>query len=199
MRADRGKTGSGTDGGGAGERGLGCSAEGLGRPTGCFVEGCGGVKGPIGIAEELAGEEDEVGFAGGDDGVGLGGIGDHADGGGGDVGIAADASGEGDLIAGADGDLYIGNKAAGRDVDEVDAAFAEEVGEPDGLVDVPAAILRPIGGGDADEDGQVGGPLGTDGFDDFKNQAGAIGKASAVVVRAPVGERGKELVEKIAM
>jgi hypothetical protein len=170
------------------------------------------VKGPVGIAEELAGEKDEVGFARGDDGVGLGGIGNHADGGGGDAGFATDAGGEGDLEAGADGDFYVGNEAAGGDVDEIDAALAEEEGELDGLVDVPAdsriqgrvvaggpGSVSPIRGGDADEEGQMGGPLGADGIDDFEGQAGAVGEAAAVVVSALVGERREELVEQVAV
>ena len=57
--------------------------------------------------------------------VGLRGLGDHADRGGGDAGFGADACGKGDLVAGADGDLRIAAPAAGGDVDEVDAVLAE--------------------------------------------------------------------------
>ena len=38
-----------------------------------MVEGVGGVEGPVGVAEELAGEEDDVGLVGADDLVGLSG------------------------------------------------------------------------------------------------------------------------------
>ena len=117
---------------------------------------------PVGIAEHFAGEEDEIGLAVGDDCVGLLRIGDHADGGGGDGGFGADARGEGNLVAGADGDFCVGNEAAGGDVDEVDAVGAEMAGESDGVVDGPAAF-GPVGGRDADEEGQVFGPGCADG------------------------------------
>ena len=50
----------------------------LDGPGDLLVERFGGVERPVGIAKELAGEEDEVGLAGADDLVGLGGLGDHA-------------------------------------------------------------------------------------------------------------------------
>ena len=45
----------------------------LDGPAGGVVEFVGGAEGPVGVAEELAGEEDDVGLAGADDLVGLGG------------------------------------------------------------------------------------------------------------------------------
>ena len=104
-------------------------------PHAGLVERLGGVEGPVGVVEELAGEENDIGLAGADDGVGLGGFGDHADGTGGDADFAADAVGEGDLIAGADGDLLAVVVASGRAVDEVDALGFEEVGEGNGVVE----------------------------------------------------------------
>ena len=122
---------------------MGRGAEVLGRPAGGLAEGGSGVEGPVGVAEELAGEEDEVGLAGGDDGVSLGRISDEADGGGGDVGFAADAGGEGDLEGGTDGDFGVGDHAARRDINEINAMVAEEMGELDGVVDGPTAALPP--------------------------------------------------------
>ena len=98
-----------------------CSAFVLDGPAGGLVELVGGAEGPVGFTEEFAGEEDYVGLTGADDLVGLGGVGDHADGTGGEAGFAADAVGEGYLIAGADGDLLERGVAAGGHVDEVDA------------------------------------------------------------------------------
>ena len=99
------------------------------------MEGFGGAEGPVGFAEEFAGEQDDVGLAGADDLVGLGGVGDHADGAGGEAGFAADAVGEGDLVAGADGDLLAGVVAAGGDVEEVDAFGFDEVWRRRDVVD----------------------------------------------------------------
>ena len=179
----------------------GCCAEVLVGPTGGFAEGGGGVDGPVGVAEEFAGEKDEVGLAGGDDGVGLGGVSDQSDGGGGDVGLAADSFSELNLEAGGDGDFGVGDLAAGGAVDEIDAVVAEVMGELDGLVDGPAwrGLVGPVGGGDADEEGEVGGPLGADGVNDFKEEADAVFKAAAVVVGSVVGEGGEEFVEQVAV
>ena len=38
----------------------------------------------------------------------------------------------------------------------------------------------PVGGGDADEEGQMRGPLGADGVNNLERQAGAIFEAAAV-------------------
>lgn len=71
------------------------------------------MNGPVGVAEEFAGEENEVGLAAGDDGVGLGGVGDETDCGSGDICFAADAFGELRLEAGAYGDFCVGDEASG--------------------------------------------------------------------------------------
>jgi len=87
--------------GGAGGGVVGRGAEVLFGPAGGFGEGGCGVERPVGIAEHFAGEEDHVGFALGNDGVGLDGVSDEADGGGGNDGLAADSGGKFDLVAGA--------------------------------------------------------------------------------------------------
>jgi len=103
------------------------------------------VKRPVRIAEHLAGEEDEVGLAIGDDGVGLLRISDHADRGSGDCGLGTNARGEGCLECRTDGDGGVGNLTAGRAVDKVDAMGAEMAGEGDGVVHGPSAF-DPVGG-----------------------------------------------------
>ena len=101
----------------------------LDGPASGLVEVGGGAEGPVGFAEELAGEENDAGLSGADDLVGLGGVGDHADGAGGEAGFAVDAVGEGDLVAGAEGDLLTRIVAAGGDVEEIDAFGFYEAGE----------------------------------------------------------------------
>ncbi len=76
--------------------------------------------------------------------------------------------------------------------------LAEEAGEFDAFVSGPA-LLNPVGGGDADEERQMGWPYGANGVHHFQQQAGAIAKAAAEGVRAPVGQWRKKLVEQIAV
>jgi hypothetical protein len=74
----------------------------------------------------------------------------------------------------------------------------ENVGERDGLVEVPTAV-GPFDGGDADEKGPVLGPLGANGVDGFDEQADTVFEAATVAVCPPVGERRQELVEQVTM
>jgi hypothetical protein len=72
-------------------------------PGDLLLEDVGGAQRPVGIAEQFASQQDEVGLPGGDDVLGLLGRGDHADGSSEDSGcLAADALGKGSLIAGAE-------------------------------------------------------------------------------------------------
>ncbi len=174
----------------------------LDGPGDLLMEFAGGAEGPVGVAEELAGEEDEVGLAGADDLVGLGGLGDHAYGGSGKAGFAADGLGVNDLVAGAGGDLLAGVVAAGGDIYEVDAFCLQELGELDRLGEIPAwaeGLWSPVGGGDADRHRQMLRPRGAQGAGDFEREAGAVFEASAVLVGAVVRERREKLVEEIAM
>ena len=116
------RTGEGCAGGGMGRGG----AQILRGPTGGLAESGGRVEGPVGVAQQLAAEEDKVCLALGDDGIGLGGIGDEADGGGGNVGLATDSGGKLDLKTGSGGNFGVGDLASGGDIDEIDAVFAQE-------------------------------------------------------------------------
>ena len=146
---------------------------------------------PVRVAEELAGQKDEVGLAGADDLVGLGGLGDHAYGAGGDFGFVPDGFRVVDLVAGADGDLLGRVIAAGGDIDQIDALLLHELGEGYGLGEVPACaegFRGPVSGGDADEERQVLRPRGANGADDFEGEADAVFEAAAVGVGTVVGE-----------
>ena len=176
----------------------GRSAEVLDGPTGWLAEGGSSMERPVGIAEHFASEEDEIGLSFGDDGVGLMGIGDHADGGCRDGGFGADARGEGYLVAGAEGDGGMGDETAGGAIDQVDATGAELPGERDGVVDGPT-IFGPVGCGDTDEEGQVGGPDGAHGVNNLEGKAGAVLEAAAIGVGALVGEGREEFVEQVAV
>ena len=140
---------------------------------------------PIWVAQHFACEQDEIGRVGADDLVGLGGRGDLAYCRGRDFGFAADLRGEGNLVAGAGGNGSAGDVAPGGDVDEIDAMLLEDAGQRDRLIDIPAAVC-PFGGGDADEERQIGGPLGADCIDGFDEQTDAVLEAAAVVAGAAI-------------
>jgi hypothetical protein len=129
-----------------------------------------------------------------DDVRGLSGAGDHADGAGEDAGLGADGFREVCLIAGAEGNGRAEDIAAGRAVDEVDAAVAKESGEADGLSEVPAAF-GVVGDGDADEERAFAGPDFADGGDDFEEEADAVVEAAAVFVTAVVTDGRQEFME----
>ena len=162
------------------------------------AEGLGGAHGEIGVAEEFAGHEDEIGLAGLEDIFGLLGFGDHANGAGEDLGVAADLSGEGNLVTGADGDFGLQGVAAGGGVDEINAEGLDVACELDGVCYRPAAF-DPIGGGDAEEEGEVVRHFGADGFNDFAEKTGAVVEAAAVFVLAEIGDGREEFVDEIAV
>ena len=111
---------------------------------------------PVGIAQHLAREQNQIGLAVADDLVGLGGAGDHADGGGRNFGLAADPRRERNLIARADRDLRLLDIAARGAVDRIDAEPLQLPRERDRLLEVPAAF-GPIGRGNAHENGTASG------------------------------------------
>ena len=153
---------------------------------------------PIGIAERFAAEKDEISLALSNNGIGLDGVSDEADGGSGNGGLATDSGGKLDLVSGSGGNLGVGNLAAGGDIDQIGAMLAEELRELDGFVDGPAAG-NPIGGGDADKERQMSWPLGANGVHHLQGETSAILKAAAVGVSALIGERRKKLMEQVAV
>src|SRR5580693_2090698 len=155
-------------------------------------------KWPVRLAEEFAGQDYYVGFALVEDGVGLGGVSDHAYGAGEDAGALAYLVRERYLEARGDGNLRVGNHAAGGAIDQVHAERAEKFGEGHGLLDVPAA-RDPIAGRDADEQRVANGPDAANGADNFEEEARAIFEGTAVGIGAVVGERREEFVEQVAV
>jgi hypothetical protein len=157
------------------------------------------MEGPVRVAEHFPGEEDEICLSGAEDVVGLLGAGDHADGSGEEAGFATDALGEMGLVSGADGDLGGGEVSTAGDIEEIDAVGFEEAGKFDGLLEGPFLVGvvggSPVCGGDADEEGQMGGPNGADFASDFEEEAGAVLEAAAVLVCAVIAEGRKELVQ----
>src|SRR4051812_43345790 len=85
-----------------------------------------GVDGEVRVAQELAGEEDEVGLVFGDDGVGLFGVRDQANGGYVELGSVFDGFGEADLIARARGNDGVGDAAARAAVNQIDVFALEQ-------------------------------------------------------------------------
>ncbi len=106
---------------------------------------------PVGVAKELAGEEDEVGLLGAHDVVRLLGAHDHPDRPGGDAGAPADLRRERRLIAGADGDLRAGDVPSARNVDEGDAVLLDRLDERARLLEIPPALC-PVRRRDAKEE-----------------------------------------------
>ena len=129
--------------------------------------------GPVRSAEEFAADEDHVGAVTGNDGFGLMGVGDAADGSGRDICAVFDGFGEVDLVAGADGDIGVCGGAAAADIDEIEAEGHEGLGEFDAVFNCPTAF-DPIGAGDAHHEGFFGGESSTAGGDDFAVEASSI-------------------------
>ena len=71
-------------------------------------------------------------------------------------------------------------------------------GGRDGVVGGVAAV-GPVGGGDADGHGPVGGPHLADGVEDFEGEAEAGFEGASVGVGAVVGEGGEEAGEEVAV
>ena len=107
-------------------------------------------EGPVRLAEEFAGEDDNIGFVAIQDGIGLTGAGDHAYRAGENSGALANLVGEGNLVARANGNLRSRNHAAGGAINQVHTERAEKLSKRDGLLEIPAAG-DPISGGDAHE------------------------------------------------
>jgi hypothetical protein len=157
------------------------------------------VVGPVGIAEHFAGEEDHVGVAVADGLFGLLGIGDHPACGGGDAGFFADAPCQGDHESGSPGDLRdVGRDEALADIEEIEAGGFQALGEFDGFLDGDSAF-EPVGDRESRRQGEALGPDLADGGEGFHEEADAIFEASAVLIRALIGEGGIKFVGEIAV
>ena len=99
-------------------------------------------------------------------------------------------------------DLLVLVVAAGGDIEQINAEVGEELGELDGLGQVPrglAGVLHPLGRGDADEQGHGLGDNGADGLGDLDQNAGAVLERAAVVVGALVGDGAQKLGNQVAV
>ena len=154
------------------------------------------MEGPVRIAQQFPGQQDEIGLTVTNELVGLGWVGNKANGASIDVGLVADSFGEGDLKAGADRDLGVQDHASGGNVDQIDSAVLEGFRQFDRLVRVPPAF-SPIGGRNSNEQRFL--PDGADRVHYFDEEAYPVPERTAVAIRAPVGQRREEFVQQVAV
>lgn len=131
--------------------------------------------GPVGGAEEFAADEDHVGAFARNDGFGLVGVCNAADGSGGDVCAVFDGFGEVDLITGADGDIGICGGATTTDINEIEAERHKIFGKFDTVFDCPPAF-DPIRARNPHHEGLFLWENGAAGRDDFSVESGAVFK-----------------------
>ncbi len=131
------------------------------------------MQGPIGVAKQFSSEQYDLSLAALNDLLGLMGIGDHANGAGGDGALLPDALGERNLVAGADCNFSSVRKAARGDVDQIDTMGAQQGSEFDRFVDIPAAF-DPIRGRNAHEEREFFRPNRAYGVHHVQHEAGAV-------------------------
>ena len=116
-------------------------------------------------------------------------------------GLVAHLRGERHLVPRPERDRSRRRVAAGRDVDEVDAAPLEQPGQRDASARRPSPRPRqPVGGGDAHA--AAAAPLGPDRRAPRRPPRGSAGRGSRTsrrTRRAPVGQRREELVQQVAV
>lgn len=100
-------------------------------------------------------------------------------------------------------DVLLRVQSAGAHVQEIHTHVRQDLGEPDGLVDLPAFAhvlfaLEPVGGGDPEEEGHAAGDLGASQLDQFAREAGPVFEAAAVRVCAFVAGGAEEGMEEVA-
>ncbi|KAJ6445275.1 2-hydroxyacid dehydrogenase [Purpureocillium lavendulum] len=117
-----------------------------------------------------------------------------------------DLLGKGRLVARAALDLLLRVVAAGRDVEDVDAALGQEPGQAHALVDGPARAaaplgvgVEPVGGADAHKQRHVLGDDGAHLVDELEREARAVLEAAAVLVRPLVDGRREEARHEVAV
>ena len=144
------------------------------------------------------GEGDQVGAAGGEDGVDLVGAGDVAHRHGRDAELVADLVGERRLEHAAVDRIVVGHRLAGRDVDQVRAMGGEGAGDLDRVVAGDAALL-PVGGGNAHRDRLLRRPHRAHGVEHLERKAETVLEPAAIVVGAPIGQGRDEAGEQVAV
>src|SRR5579871_4945456 len=167
------------------------------RVTFC-VEGLERAQGPVGIAQELARQQHQIGAAVADDVVGLHRFGDHADRGGRNVRPIADGFRKRHLITRARHHVRLRRVARRTAIDQVDAAGLQQTGQRDRIVESPAAGF-PVSGGNAHGNRFIVRPLGAGELGDFQKQPRTILEAAAVLVAAMIRERRVKAVQKVSV
>ncbi|MNF96075.1 hypothetical protein D3C84_788530 [compost metagenome] len=107
--------------------------------------------------------------------LGLGRLGNHAYGTGGNVGFFADTFSEARLVAGPGRNFRVDRRTTRRNIDQVYAKGFETSRQLDGLIRVPA-IFYPVRGRDPDKQRQFFRPHRTHGFSNLQHQANAVFK-----------------------
>ena len=120
------------------------------------------------------------------------------------------------------GQRLVGVVARGGDVEHVEPALGKEFGKADGVLQPPRGLvgedglqavgrrdtgrrvgrssgMRTCGDYSPHEEGHLLGYNGADAFHDLKVQPDAVLEATAVLVRAVVGDRARELVQQVPM
>lgn len=148
---------------------------------------CGAV-GPIGIAEQFASQQYQIGIPIDDGLIGLVGVGDEPADGGGDVDCAANLACHRDQEAFAPGDFGdVGGNEAMADIDEIESGMFESRDKFDGFVERDTLFV-PIGHRESSGERQVLGPDLADGVKGFHDEADTILEGATVVVVALIGE-----------
>ncbi len=125
------------------------------------------------VSQVWPGDGAEVGTAGGDDAVDLVCLGDRAHGDGAYAHFVADAVGKRGLVHAAIDGFGFASGLAGGHVDHVAAGGFEELGNRHGIIRRIAAF-RPVVRRQAHAHGQMCGPDGADGGEDFQRVAAAV-------------------------
>ena len=153
---------------------------------------------PVRVAQQLPGQENQVGLACAQNVLGLGWLGDHAHRARGHFRFLAHAFGKTGLVARAGRDLGIAGRAARRHIDQIHAKHTQASGQLDGFVRVPA-VFHPVGGRHPHEQWQLLRPDCTNRFDHLQGQADAVLEATAVFILTLIAQRRQELVQQVTV
>src|SRR5262249_28672902 len=115
-----------------------------------LTESTRGMKGKIGVAEKLARQQDDIGLALGQNGIGLLRCSDESHGGGCDIRISANGGREWNLISGRVRNLLQRAVAAAGTIDKINSEAFQAARQFDGVFQGPAP-LHPIGSRDTKE------------------------------------------------